>query len=222
MYDLVLVLTENTFWSQDVGGQTVLYWSLEGLKNIILDCWIHVVYCSKTEEDDDKINQTFNSLSWANIGDIYKAKNHVNTTHGAMMVFPTFAESSNGCYVFDARMILSPGILKGTPRKDWFPYLAFDLGKNKSFPPPLNPGDRYVTPLGLYGFQNYQHFFSAAFQEMPDPVMVYNRMKQKEPTRIIEVQPNYIQWVNDDKSLQVFKDRIVKIINENPKPEPGT
>jgi hypothetical protein len=188
-----MVLTWGEYWQKRVGGMPLLFWAMEGIKDLASECWIHFVY-EDNSHSKDLINESVLASSWIQVGDSYPVKEKMSTSKGLSMAFPSYGVNS-GCYVFDARTILAPDLVEYMGDIDWFPYANQGTGGSWVV------DQKQVHPLGLYSFSNYQQYFKVS-HIIQDPVQAYGAMELDVVS--FEVPTTTFKWVNTEASVEEF------------------
>jgi hypothetical protein len=203
MKSLLLVLTDGDLWTRKVQGKTVLFWSMEGVRTLAKDCWVHIVYNGKNKSALDK---TVAGLGWAKVGDIYSVPRPMPAAYAAMMAFPSFG-ASDGCYLFDGKTVFAPGLMEYMGNVDWFPYGAaegagLDLGE-------VQPGiPAVITPLGLYSFREYNKLFSHASEDLRDPILIYRELVKTGYITSSRIPTEKFHRVDSLKSIERFSELV--------------
>lgn len=202
MKSLLLVLTDGDLWTRRVQGKSVLFWSLEGVRTLAKDCWVHVVYHAKNQPALDK---TISGLGWVKVGDVYPVPRRMPVTYAAQMAFPSFS-ATDGCYLFDGKTVFAPGLMEHLGNVDWFPYGA--EGESVTVDEGVVNIPDVITPLGLYSFKQYNRLFSLASERVKDPILLYKELVKTGYITSSRIPSEKFHRVDSLKSIEHFSELV--------------
>ena len=206
MKSLLLVLTERDTWTTNVAGKPSLFWCLEGIKAMAEECWIHVVY-HKTPKTDLALAKTFKKCDWAKIGDLYGVPNKHKVAYGAKMAFPSYSQDY-GCYIYDASVVFSPGLMTYMGDVDWFPYAEEPTPLDLKGMPTTLGIPPVISPLGFYSFGTYMKLFNLVDKDTRDPILVYKDMVSEDRVLASKIEPQLFHRVKTLDQIARFSELV--------------
>lgn len=198
-------------------GKSLLWWTLEGIRELTLSSRVHAVYLDSSE-NSDCIQETLREMPWIHRGDMFPVDRPYSNGFAALGAFPVFLSQDRPFTIFTADTVFSPSLVPERFNSPWFP-VCRGSGIRACHGSLLDLNEGSLESLGLWHFHSFESYFKSVRTQGQEPQEGYRDcLNTKFKVKVTKIpDEKFIPVTNDDQV-----EELSRRLREQPVCEPRT